>query len=346
MKELLKSLWRTCFNDTEAFVDLYFDRRYRDDLTMTVSEGDRPIAALQMIPYPMTYPGGLLRTSYISGACTHPDARNRGVMKRLLNDTLQRMYEEGVHVSTLIPAEEWLFGYYQRFGYEALFNYAEEEVSVAELARLYPDGICENDLSIVEETSLDAGETYPYFNRQMNLRACCIQHTPEDYGLILADHYLGHGRVFAAKSGGQVCGLLFCLPEKEGAVRVKEGFYDSRRIQALLLKEAALQMHAATLRCVVPPHSQHSGLRLGMARVINAQEALSAYAANNPQLLLSLCVKDPIIGANNACYTLSGGGVERGEPSGSLSCVHTTINQLTQLVFGGTLVPYMSLMLN
>ncbi len=33
-------------------------------------------------------------------------------MKRLLKETHRCMYEDGVLLASLIPAEEWLFGYY------------------------------------------------------------------------------------------------------------------------------------------------------------------------------------------------------------------------------------------
>ncbi|KAA6326525.1 hypothetical protein EZS27_024375, partial [termite gut metagenome] len=73
VKKQVKELWKLCFNEEEAFVDMYFDLRYNSDRNMYIRRDDRIISSLDMIPYPMTFCGTNIRTSYISGACTHPD---------------------------------------------------------------------------------------------------------------------------------------------------------------------------------------------------------------------------------------------------------------------------------
>ena len=65
----------------------------------------------------MTFEGEDIHTAYISGACTHPDYRNQGVMHELLSQAFARMLHNNVALSTLIPAEPWLFDYYGRSGY-------------------------------------------------------------------------------------------------------------------------------------------------------------------------------------------------------------------------------------
>ena len=58
---------------------------------MAVREEGKIISALQMISYPMTFCGETIATSYVSGACTHPDYRSHGAMRRLLRLTHRRM---------------------------------------------------------------------------------------------------------------------------------------------------------------------------------------------------------------------------------------------------------------
>ena len=126
-KDEVKALWKLCFDDSDEFTDLYFSMRYKDEINMAIREGGKIISALQMIPYPMTFCGEVISTSYISGACTHPGYRAHGAMRQLLKETHRRMYEEGVLLSSLIPAEEWLFGYYGKSGYTPAFGYAVEQ---------------------------------------------------------------------------------------------------------------------------------------------------------------------------------------------------------------------------
>ena len=103
-KEQVKELWRRCFHDDEAFIELYFQRRYSQQVSMTLEEDEKVVAALQMLPYPMTLWNHIVETAYISGACTHPDFRNRGWMGRLLTHSFRQMRNRGTMVSTLIPA--------------------------------------------------------------------------------------------------------------------------------------------------------------------------------------------------------------------------------------------------
>ena len=74
-KDEVKTLWKLCFNDSDEFTDLYFKMRYKDEVNRVIREDGKIISALQMIPYPMTFCDEVISTSYISGACTHPDYR-------------------------------------------------------------------------------------------------------------------------------------------------------------------------------------------------------------------------------------------------------------------------------
>lgn len=57
MKQKIKNLWKLCFNDSEEFVEMYFRLRYHNDVNIAIESGEEVIAALQMLPYPMTFGG-------------------------------------------------------------------------------------------------------------------------------------------------------------------------------------------------------------------------------------------------------------------------------------------------
>ena len=54
MREKVKNLWKLCFNDSDEFTDMYFRLRYSNDVNIAIQSGEEVIAALQMLPYPMT----------------------------------------------------------------------------------------------------------------------------------------------------------------------------------------------------------------------------------------------------------------------------------------------------
>ena len=82
-KQQVVDLWQECFNDSEAFVRLYFSTKYTEENTLVHIENGKVLSALQMLPYSMTCWGRELRISYISGASTWPEARGRGVSLRI-----------------------------------------------------------------------------------------------------------------------------------------------------------------------------------------------------------------------------------------------------------------------
>ena len=77
MKEKVKALWKLCFDDSDQFIDMYFRLRYKSEINVVIESGNEVISALQMLPYPMSFCGKQVATSYISGACTHPDLEQR-----------------------------------------------------------------------------------------------------------------------------------------------------------------------------------------------------------------------------------------------------------------------------
>jgi len=136
-KQQIIDLWQECFNDSEAFVRLYFSTKYTEENTLVHVENGKVLSALQMLPYSMTCWGRELRISYISGASTWPEARGRGLMKGLLTEAFGVMRSRDVHFSTLIPAESWLFDFYRKLGYGMVFYSCMKNYEVTPIKK-YP----------------------------------------------------------------------------------------------------------------------------------------------------------------------------------------------------------------
>lgn len=333
-KDEVKALWKLCFNDSEEFTDLYFNSRYKDEINMAVCEGGKIISALQMIPYPMTFCGEIISTSYISGACTHPEYREHGAMRRLLKETHRRMYEEGVLLGTLIPAEEWLWGYYAKSGYAPGFGYTLEKVRVDELR---PS--CDYQVEIC--TSSDA-EHYHYFDTQMRKRKSCILHSEEDFGVIMADLKLGDGKLLIARKDDVIVGMAFAVQD-EDRVYIKELLADDDVVKTTLLYQSARIYNVSVMNCFIP--ASVDALFLGMARVIHAEKMLGLFARAYPTAELYIQIQgDEVIPENNGYYRVKDGFCLREEIPGKKYQTYT-LGDFARLLLEAE-HPYMSLMLN
>lgn len=350
LRTQVRQLWECCFNDSKAFVDLYFKSRYTEENNIALLNETELIAALQMLPYPMTFCGTELRTAYVSGACTHPDHRNRGAMSQLLVRAFVQMRSEGIAFSTLIPAEPWLFGYYAHQGYAPVFRYSRRLFHTTEEAAAacpgQPEGLfC---LQVHHEFHSDL---YAYLNRLLHNRSCCIQHTEEDFKVIIADLQLSGGAVCILRRSesqeNEIVALAFLYPTTEGTGwYIGELLSDTPQTGDQLLQRLCQRLHTSTLEVLVPPEAGQPTYPLGMARIIDAPTVLQQYASVHPATTQCILLADPQLESNNGCYLLHEGHcIKKNATQLPDSYLALTIGELTEYVFaseGG----YMSLMLN
>lgn len=352
-QEAIQQLWQTSFHDSEEFIRFYFRHKYEDGNALLHVENGRPLSALLMLPYPMRWTGKTLMTSYISGACTLPEARNRGLMSNLLRNAFGVMHRRNIALSTLIPAEEWLFGYYARLGYAPVFKYAQEFFDARTKAPVT------GGHTVVPET-YDAPffqNLFPYFKRKMEERDACIQHPMADYQAVTEEIYLSGGRIAVSypNCSSAPSGMAFAIQEKKHLL-VKELLCETEEDKQRLLHALAATQHLPEIILRTP--SSSNAIRYGMARITHAQSMLRHLAQQHPSCSLTLRINDPQLPANNGCYVLEKGTCFR--PSKATAELETDIPTLTQALLGfhpeqlpatfsrlvETTFPHMSLMMD
>lgn len=119
---LVRSMWKTCFGDSESYLDLYFSRKYRNENTLIYFIENKPVASLQMLPYKMRFYGKIIPIYYLAGLCTLPEYRSQGYMGALINEAYKVMFERNIPISILVPAEDSLYGYYEKYNFKQTFE--------------------------------------------------------------------------------------------------------------------------------------------------------------------------------------------------------------------------------
>lgn len=128
----LKDLWRECFDDTEEFIEFYYQFIFNKDETLLIWDGNVPVAALQMIPYQIKEGQNTYKAAYISGAMTMPSYQGKGLMRSLLTEAFEEMRKDNCRYSFLIPQGASLIDFYSKFGYKSAFPLRQEIVSVSD----------------------------------------------------------------------------------------------------------------------------------------------------------------------------------------------------------------------
>ncbi len=350
IKEGVMKLWNQSFDDGEAFTQLYFDSRYADDRNIFIEENNKIVSALQMIPYPMSYYGETLSTSYISGACTAPNRRGEGLMTQLLEDTLKEMHKNDVQIATLIPAEDSLADYYNRFGFTWTFDYSIHHLSREELTNVKGYEI--------EPFTEYREDVYQYFNQKMQERPLCIQHTSDDFDFIRKTAALENDLIYIARQSNQIKGILFCTPGNHTIV-VKELLADSEFSKDALLSYVIETTGAEFIRQITFPGIGTEDYKLGMARVLDVHFLLTKYAAAHPEIQICLEISDTLLPANSGVYTIKAGSCIKEDVPIKEGAISISVATLTQLIMGyhpdkmepefrlfPPATPYMSLMVN
>ena len=335
-KEQVKALWKLCFEDSEEFVEMYFKLRYKNEVNVAIQSGDEVISALQMLPYPMTFCGETVQTSYISGACTHPDFRSKGVMRELLSQSFARMLRNGVQFSTLIPAEPWLFDYYKRMGYASVFQYSVKEMTL-------PEFIPSKEIT-VNVVSEPQDEVYSFLNKKLSERPCCIQHSAEDFQVVMADLSISRGNLFVARQANEIRGIAI-IYKGENCIIINELLAEDKDTEYSLLFAIKQYTGCNHIIQLLPPDKELPQHSLGMARIINAKEVLQIYASAFPEDEMQLEVSDKQLSVNNGYYYLSDGKCRYSAERLPGAHIQTNIKELTEKILK-KLNPYMSLMLN
>ena len=110
----LSDLWLACFEDTPQAVKLFFERNKSDLHGYAATEDGAVIAAVYLID--CTLNGR--QAHYLCGAATLPSHRKRGVMSALIDYALGDAAARGDSFSVLLPANDGLYRFYARLGYQ------------------------------------------------------------------------------------------------------------------------------------------------------------------------------------------------------------------------------------
>lgn len=106
--------------DSPAFVDYYFRvKAAENEIFVVENEKQEILATLHLNPYETMFCGEKVKTNYIVAVATRADCRHQGMMRSLLQDSLQEMYQKEEAFTWLMPAAEAI---YHPFGFRFIYE--------------------------------------------------------------------------------------------------------------------------------------------------------------------------------------------------------------------------------
>lgn len=125
----LKKLWIDCFFDLPEAAELFFNRIMNITSGYKSVDDDKVIAAVYLVNCTLNGKNA----HYLCGAATSPEYRKRGIMSRLIEYALADAEQRGDAYSLLFPANDGLYDFYARLGYESKCSARKVTLSRQEL---------------------------------------------------------------------------------------------------------------------------------------------------------------------------------------------------------------------
>lgn len=114
----LVSLWNTVFCDDEDYIRLLVPYLHIFDCYAITEEG-KIVSAFYLLPSEIKVGQRIYKGSYLYAAATYEECRKNGYMSRLIKEAINDKENELDFIS-LVPANDGLYSYYSRFGFEEL----------------------------------------------------------------------------------------------------------------------------------------------------------------------------------------------------------------------------------
>ena len=133
-----RKLYEEIFDeDSPAFVDYYFRvKAAENEIFVVENEKQEILATLHLNPYEMMFCGERVKTNYIVAVATRADCRHQGMMRSLLQASLQEMYRGEETFTWLMPAAESI---YRPFSFRFIYEKNKMTVTADVLQRAETD---------------------------------------------------------------------------------------------------------------------------------------------------------------------------------------------------------------
>ena len=238
----LRQLWKDTFGDSDAFLDIFFQTAFSTKRCLCVTMDETVVAAL----YWFDCGFGNEKIAYIYAVATAKAFRGQGICHALMEQTHLLLKEKGYAGAILSPAEDSLFHFYKKIGYETCAYVKEthyhnsinshpaptpemkiRQISKTEFAKLRRDFLPKTGL-IQEDENLDFLEQQATFYAGENFLLTAQTNDISTQKHIIGVEFLGDASVIPAIVAFFACTSgTFRMPGKEKPLAMYYAFTTS-----------------------------------------------------------------------------------------------------------------------
>lgn len=220
-----RKLYEEIFDeDSPAFVDYYFRvKAAENEIFVVENEKQEILATLHLNPYEMMFCGEKVKTNYIVAVATRADCRHQGMMRSLLQASLQEMYRREETFTWLMPAAEAI---YRPFGFRFIYEKNEMTVTADVLRRaetdenwqIHSDQEVSGDIFCEEAKKEDLAELACFAEKQLSkLAEVYTVHDIAYFEQRMQEVGCEGGRLVLIRNENRICGYFLALKKDREA---------------------------------------------------------------------------------------------------------------------------------
>ncbi len=248
----IRSLWKAVFQDSDTFLDLYFEKIYKPERCVISIYNNDLCAALQLLPYTFIIKGVEVNGIYIFAVMTKPLERKKGHMSDMLSFVFKELKDE-VDFVFLIPQEKELFSMYHKFGFENAFKYPKDEIN----------------LPVVDSKTISPSieEAYDFYFRE-NKSVDFVYQTYNQFEFIANSLRLEGGELLAVETDNKIQAISFALPV-QNRIRILDIVSENDVAKKKLL--AGIRNKYKIENACVSSSELQSSLKFGMVKILQSE---------------------------------------------------------------------------
>lgn len=220
-----RKLYEEIFDeDSPAFVDYYFRvKAAENEIFVVENEKQEILATLHLNPYEMMFCGEKVKTNYIVAVATRADCRHQGMMRSLLQASLQEMYRREETFTWLMPAAEAI---YRPFGFQFIYEKNKMTVTADVLQRaetdenwqIHLDQEVSGDIFCEEAKKEDLAELACFAEKQLSkLAEVYTVHDIAYFEQRMQEVGCEGGRLVLIRNENRICGYFLALKKDREA---------------------------------------------------------------------------------------------------------------------------------
>ena len=273
--EDIARIWRMAFSDSDDYIQNFWKMMYKPGNCVVSRVDGTVVSMLFLLECQLVIQGVPYSAYYIYAAATHPDYEGQGHMKRVLNEAIPLAKERGADFLTLVPAENWLFDFYGRFGFETKFYKRVAHFTRNELEELAK----QPDLK-------DAFKLNVFETRQTALGLCDFLNWGENaLKYAMFEHNSGTGSIAFTSDGY----AMYNMGKDVAFVKEFCTLSDPEELYTMLLLEDEAERFTFNLPVGHPIRSFHEEIqRVGMSLPLTDRAKVAQKKMNNAYIGITL----------------------------------------------------------